>query len=1639
MNNDLTTDIQDVLAGSPAVIANETKKKIEPLENTTLVTGTGLDVATNEPQQLTTTPTEGISFDEGSEEVYAGGTALPTLDYKTRNRADDGSEGSTLFFEPNYQPVVPYDIDTRFGTVKTDTLDRNKLTWQIAVNQKGYPDADWMGYLKVPDIGRESIWSKALTGLVGFAAQMPNLIAQGTYNVGSMVLRSPATLLGNVLKGTVVGDTLGAISDNFVNLENAVNDYFNKSNSGISQYFTGDPTDTSLRNTVSKAIPAAMLTVGAGMAASNPKALFTVLNFAGANQMREDALQYGLSPLASDAFALGGAGLMSKLDMLGYESMIGVGSLAARGAIEYLRQLEKGFGYRLAKTIGREATSLGVEAATEMGQETIQGFFDPEFRDNPTDRLAVAGIAAFGAKAVTLPASLRYAKAQDQAKLAKAMGLASELAVVRQAGIDLVDGWVKDGKLPAEMRDAVVDDLIKNAPDIVVGHIQEGIVGQLDKIPLETRKQFAKQLSSLDAKAVSKQQFDELEARVQSALETSKVKFSEEDANLIKGIMYGVAQIRLLADGTLPSQIKIPSFITITEARKMGYNLSSDVAGAHIPDINAIAIKQGLADQSNKTVGDTDVPYEGLANQDVTSRSSLKTEVILHELAHYLDRQVGDGYGEFLQNYYAAIKQVFGEARAESVEEEATKSGNRRNKSPIDYESTRNTTEHFAQAVQRLGKEAGRALGLSDSKAQQFASYANVMLNQMNAFVKGKSPVEAETAIDRFQDSLNEVISANNRVLDELIQAYGTEELQQAVRDFMNQKEYGFGDFLAQREMLQDLYDVVDSFMDKAGMQKVSSIFDGVSPQSFVERGQLLFESGFEKSLKPAKQKAIKQKTESAPNPVDSKTNDLPIVNTDVDTVIINKEAKKNIKAEMGMDEKDSINPFEIEVNGKTLEQNLTDLSEGLSKREVAAPNKFMRWALSRKWMWGIDNIIHNLFGAEVAQSFDLAGKYADKQTFRNEYWQKFFAKIDGLLGKGDKKTAFDTINNTLATKRVKGVEIINPITGIKNVKDLTGWEAMYVYLTVRQGDKFRARIQMSTTADLDVIMDSLTAEEKQLGDMMSETLQDMYKEYVSSKYIKGDPEAAEIEKVFKELGVYNYFPLMSAVHALYNETGIDSYKHRTDTTDAISIEDAGAIFSRAINRYASGKSGFFATVKRLRTALQFRGATTLSDAAKLTFDSAVEEDMIKQSAGLAQRIAMLIGKDGYQNLLNNLDYFLQNNSSEPISHSAFNKIANNFTKNFLAYNPLSLVKNMTNIASFWGGASNQGRYWNNFASGLSNPAQTWKWMMDNVVELRNRHGGVGIDEHLDQMAAGGSAAPLFQALANIDFMSDYTGSMAKMAAVMERMNELGLKIFMKNGDAIANVFGGYALMQDYMAQGMSVEEAARKLTRYINERQSSSNLVMKPLTQLEANQTIASQLFAFTTEGVAKWSSIIRGFDSVKMGDADTKSAVMNMLSIGSSMLLFALISAGAVSLFSDDEDAKEAAQEALLLEVMSQMFSSSIYGNPVITQIVQNAFGLSRPSGLSTPAFSFLSDFSDDIRDADYVQAIAKGMSAMGIMVGAPRVFNSIEGGMMMTSDDADVREAGKLMLIGRSPYYAEKRTGYEKPKETVEKDEE
>ena len=1678
MEDDIRQDINAVVSTSPAARQQQAQNFVNqtppaPQEMTPAPTpsptGVGMTTRATTPSgevlptattQEVTTPNRGVKFTDNPEEatdVYTGGGAVPGETYYTRYRDTDGSEGDPFYFVPNFQPVVPYVVSTPNGDFETNTTNSHKIAWQIEQGLVGYPDVDYAGYYRVPNIGKESWWSQFSHALVGGTAKLPIQLTQGAFNLGGTPVNGTVRAIAEATKGSVVGDTMGAIGDGFENFSNVMNSGANSMLAGLDSYFVGDPTDQSMSASIARAIGGAIPALGAAILTKRPDLVFIPLAFSGAENMRQEALNAGLSPMASHAAAMGASTAIGALDTVSYGiGLAGTSALAARGATEVLKDLNRSGLYRFGKLTTRELAGGSVEAGTEMIQTAIENSFNADFWEDPTDELAVAGIAGFAMKAMMLPESVRHARAEERELLAQRKGVAAELQSVRQEGIKLVDSWVEAGKLPLSMRDEALDLLIRKSPEVVVRTIQEGIAGQLDKTPAKTRQSFARKLSEIDPAAVSAKEYAALDAKVLESIRTSNVPFTEEEANTIRGIMRGLANIKLLEDGTLPSQIKVPKFIETVSTGEGGYyNRATNVIG--------ISRFMSRDVQANVTDGR---PYNQFVRPDweVPEGLSERTEVIVHEMAHFVDQQVGEGFGAFLREYYSAIKKVFGQERASAVRAGIETAGHRRTRTGTrtkeEYESPLYATENFAQAAGRLGREAGRALGLNNSRAQQFASYANIILNQLNKVSKGMGVVKIRTAIDNFQDALNAVISRNNKALDDLIQVYGSERLQAAARDFMEQHEFGFGDFLAQRDLLQDLYDVADAFYDAAGLEKLNTAFGGVAPADFVEQGQILFDSGFNRAFAPVVEKSKQEMIGPTPEPIvvkeataDSwaKTSVTPKESEETDALIINETAQQNITESLAKGQ-EVINPFDVKVHGRTIKDDIAALTEGVAGREqmtdspdsayAARKAKFINWCLGRKWLWGVDSIVQNLFGKSVGDFYDLQGRYAEKQATREAYINQFYAKVAPILGGKNIPYQFDVFNNQMAMVRARNVSIRNEPTGSVSKRDLTGWEVAYIYLTVRQGQQYANRIQMTTDSDLQTLIDTLSDKEKQMLDAMSEFLQGVRKDYLTHKYFNGiEPTDDAGRQFMAKQTVPNYFPLQSARHAFYNETGIDTFKNRTDTSDPIAIVDAGKVFSRALNRYASARSDFFITVKRLKAALQFRGPEQLTSATKLEYNEAEEQETIRQSARLAERVIGILGEDGYRNLINNLDYFLSSDANEPIQNTRLNQIANNMYKYYLGFKPISFVKNLANITGFWGAASNQSVYWSNFAQGIGNAVETWKWMMDSVPLLKSRLGGSGIEEHLGLSAAGGDAAALFNRLKTIKFSKDSTGNLAKVTAALQALNELGLKSFMKTGDAVANVFGGYALMQDYMAQGMTKEQAARKLTRFIEEHQSSSNLTMKPLLQLEANKGIAGYLFTFMSEPVAKFSSMIRGFDSAARGDITKKEAAMNTVATATSMLVYSLIAAGVSGLFSDDEEAQEATQEALLREMLSTVGGMTIFGN-IVTPLLSNLLGVSTQGGVNVPVVDFFSDIATDIRKGEVEQVILKSLVASGLFLGAPTVANEIQGAMLLGSDDPDVREAGFMMLMGRTPNYAMTRTGTEdvlNPKENVESEEE
>jgi hypothetical protein len=1929
----------------------------------TLVTG---DIEGKVADQIVSSPDRGVEFTPDTTEVYTGGVASPKGAYNTRRQTAEDM-GNPLYFEPNYQAVAPYTFDTPAGPVQATTLDLKKLNWQIASTNGLFDDRKYIGYIPVPDVGRLSWWSHVVGGTKGTIATLPLTMAKGLTNtvgtgtkVGTWLMSpaintavdlanaNPQSIVSDVVKGMAFGTDpdhpTGIIMDTMNNMMDIVDNAVSPEEKSLMRSFNADPDDTSFRARSAQGVGSGVTSFLTAWLSGHPELAFTFMNFANTNQMRHQALDAGVSPMWAELYAAGGSSVNTALDMAQVEVLFGGAAISASTALDYLKNLNRAGLYKFGGRLLRAGEKAAVEGGIEMVQESVEGVFDPDFIEDPVDRLAIAGLAGVALGAIGLPIEVLRAPAAEKAKVAKALGVLGQYNNVRDLAVNLVDGWAKEGRIDPSQKEQLIDMIMTEAPQQVIRDLRAGVKGQLDKIPVQDRMEFAKTLRTLEEanknNLFTPEKIEALDKEVDTALVGVRAGMPDSEVTMIKGLVRGAYVVANIAHASDPNfQFSVPKFIVATN--KDGYSY-------YDPKTNTIGIHGTRSDTVNTNAS---AQY---ASQ-VTSGFRRATEIsdrmasILHEMSHWLDHMVGQkGFGDFLEHYYNDIAKVFGEEKAQEMYDASNGGVNRVSTKKQKGKST----EQHAQAVARLGKRAAESFGLGRSQANKFLSYANLVLNQMKG-LEGEGGEKMVQWIDAYQEAVQKITRDNMDVLSDLIEVYGTDNLKEALRKFSNEGKYQYEDFaqyVANKYALRDLYNVLDSFADAAGVQKIKDLFDGdqVAMDNFVTMGDKMFRNGYNTAVEEVRQRRqdAKNKAENKAKPVEakadkdavvtgdgvvmSKTNDkidasdmptffddksveheevdtwhgtksifdrfktligtgekgsahgwgiylttlkdrakhywhdialrdniIPInidytyynsdtstyykgsasikndsalheafqewyhtwasqhdddtdilwytreqlldedgllpdqynnasekqirkanlltryikaraqeeygfdgdvldvtfnisgdfgqvlktITPDTDTMLqegkmlidqndyvqskiqeINEELNLGIKdsgirgvaiynkiadvlgseeaasrllsqhgingieyvgfvdgrsfvvfdpetikivdiyrdrenieeleigtqgqmqdwAKAALGAKESVKqsfesakktkqiPADKQIDGRNLTDDINMASNGLSKRVAQPMNKFVKWASSSKWGWGLDRILITVLGRDVAEKFDVAGKYSAKQAARTRYWDEFQKRLEPLFGKKDKTEfmfKYKTMVTDLGFVRMNNVEMINPAnTALSFKRNITGWEAMYVYLMDRQG--YGARVQKSTTTNIKDIIALLSPKEKSFADAMSDQLMDMYK------------------RTFKEGSKYeNYFPIQSAEHELYNELSIDSLTARQKTDDAIAIIDAGRVFSQYVSRWASHESGYFETLKRLRDVLGYRGVSANEAGPGYIFNADEEKSRIKASAQVAATVRQVLGNDGYDNLMNNINSEIQDKQELLFDKSRQNvltQLGNDIMKSILANKVISFPKNAVNMMMMFGGAKDQSLYWNSFAEGWAKPKETYDYMMAHSNEIKQRWGTAGgINEYLDQRTLGGNTAPAMKAVskafANMKWDGDKTNNMAKFSAVMDMLGDAGLKLFMQSGDMIANVYGGYGLIKDYIAQGMTEEEAFKKLDRYIIEHQSSSNLAMKPLIQKEHMGDFLGQVFAFTSEGVAKCASIMGTFDEVNMGTATRSEAITNAASIAISMALYSILAAGAWDLLSDDEKVQEDTQKALVNTVIDQVFGGMVAGNALISPMISYMIGDTRLSGMSTPFYNYAIDFGTALKKGNYFEAWLKAQSALGLPIGADNAWNTMLGISLLTDPNPQVREAGKLMMMGYTKNRAAKRAGIDK--ETIENSDE
>lgn len=1688
MNEDkIQNQIKEVVETSPAETKVEASKPIEAPSYSTLRTGMPEEMQTAPVAQYETTPDRGIEFTKNTDEVITGGTAIPGLGYDTRFQTVDDM-GDPLYFEPNLQPVVPYPL----GPMETDTLNPNKANWQLMKNNFGARDQDYIGYYLLPEQGSLSWWDffggqvnkdigmlvprtlQGATGVITSALKMPFLGA-AAYQSGDYKNIEPDPKLQQILKGaglqgkdwapmidrirtiapesdtgSLFNELMKQSPSEAVRLLNQLQDIVDGAVSPLDETATllydADPEDKSFKAQSARAIGSGYTTFGSAALSKIPEVMFTLYNFAGAGQLRRNALNYGVSPSWAEVYSIGGSAVNSMLDMVEFAGLVNSGSLLKQGGKKALENLKnKGILKAIERHAPREAIATGGEIVVESAQTGIEGAYDEDFREHPLDALVLSGLSVMALKIGTLPVSVRHANAEERAKVAEYLGVDKIYNAILKDSVAFADDLISKGALEPSQKQAFLDDLWANAPDTVIKTLREGVKGELDKIPANEIKNFAQILKDVNrnyqGQVFSPKTIMKLDQEVETNIANIRNGLSDSEIDMMKGVVRGAYVLSAIANANNPDYkgFQVPTFV-ITKNRD-GYSYYDQKK-------NEIGLHEG---RSNTEYTNNSPTYAARLDSGFVpaSRQSDKMASILHEMSHWMDSMVGEkGFGDFLEYYYNSIATAFGKDTARRLYTQ----------SEIKNKSKGRPREYFAQTIGRMGKRAAEAFGLGKSQANRFLSYANIMMNQL-ANLEGRAGEKLSQSIADFQTALQEVTKANMEHLSDLIEVYGSDNIKQALANF-NKDSEGYGDFaeyLANQDMLKELFDVMDSFADAAGVDKIKDLFDGDqnAMDNFVTMGDKLFREGYDKAVEEVRQRKAEAK-KTAPKPVEAKRDlnnplvlrDLIVSETD-DSSKVHEEglyeegttdyetqdwaraamAKDSIKEsfEAGKKPKKQIAADTV-INGNDLSADITLAQQGLSKRLANPMNKVVKWAASSPWGWGLDRILVTVLGRDAAEHLDVQGKYSAKQNIRSKYWDEFMERLKPVLGNPESARAmmfrYKTMVNNLGFVRMKGLEVINPTNpDITSTRDITGWEAMYVYLMQQQG--FGDRVQKGTTTKIDDIIATLSDDEKAFAMAMSDQLMSMY------------------EKTFGKSKYAHYFPILDAEHELFGELSIDSLTARQNTDDTIAIADAGRIFSQYVSRWASHESGYFQTLKRVRDIFRYTGNDQFGP--EYVFDAEQDAARMRASAQVADMTRQAIGEDGYRNLLNNVNSELaepQEQMFDATRNHTLTQMGNNIIKSILANKAVSFPKNVANLFMFWGGAKDQGRYWNSFAEGWGHMKDTYEYMMEHSGEIKQRWGSAGgINEYIDQRSLGGSTAPVMKGVSKIfakmEWNGDKTQNMAKFSAAMDMLGDAGLKVFMQSGDMIANVFGGYALVKDYMAQGLSEADAFKKLDRYIVEHQSSSNLAMKPLVQKQFNRSILGQLFAFTSEGVAKWASILGTFDEANMGTATKSEAVANVVSIAISMALYSAIAAGAWDLLDDDEKVREEAEKALVNTAIDQVFGGLVAGNAMITPAISYLVGDSRISGMSVPIYNFALDGITALKKGDYDRVLFKALSAAGLPIGADNVWTSLFGASLLNDPNPDVRYAGRLMLAGYTPNRATKRAGIKK--ESLEKNDE
>jgi hypothetical protein len=655
--------------------------------------------------------------------------------------------------------------------------------------------------------------------------------------------------------------------------------------------------------------------------------------------------------------------------------------------------------------------------------------------------------------------------------------------------------------------------------------------------------------------------------------------------------------------------------------------------------------------------------------------------------------------------------------------------------------------------------------------------------------------------------------------------------------------------------------------------------------------------------------------------------------------------------------------------------------------------------------------------GNKLVEHFDLIGRMNRSSNAATDYMLDFDSKLKKTMG-FKSNIERDTFENQASINNIDVDYTVDPLTDEIISTKVSPLVVMNLYNTAKNS-KTRAKVLNTfggNGMEMERVLNSLTDEQRAYADAMTQYIKDNWSEYKKSYEQEG-----------VEISDEPYWPVADAVHIALGDRKINSsYARKEDPRGAISLDvDAREVFNHYVQRVAGAKENVYSTIQRIKDLYGYErqsGDDNPTDAVRKLSD-----DMWKESKKIRGLAIRNLGDEGkYDRFLSLLDDFLEKREASMVGVESLNIAARNLTAGLLQWKPIQFMKNLANAAGYWGLADNQIQYWSDTAWAATHPIEAAKYMFEKVPYIRNRFRGQNIDEALTQQTAGTDSL-LMNWAKNTDKLSQGGQQVvSNLVALTQASRRLGYTP-MLSGDMAANVIGGYGLLKQYEAQ--YGDRAGDKLSEAIVMHQASNNQALRSLLQRQWSRDIRGEVLRFGSEGVQKGKSLGLAVAQGVKGERSWGNVSKEILSTMSSMILFALISAGVIDLFDGDEENDKEVYEALTREGVSAIAGFSVIGNSVIAPILSIPF-TGEMSTIGTPLTNIVSADLKKLNKGDWEDLVIDGISATVPITGLDNLINLGKGGYRSaTAQSEEDFAAGLYQLMGRTENYANKRAGIDK----------